>query len=211
MKETNLAFYFDASACSGCKACQVACKDKHDLDVGILWRRVYETGSGNWSQADSGGWTHQTAVYNLSIACNHCSRPLCLTACPTQAIQKRRDGIVLIDAKKCIGCRYCEWNCPYDALQFDEKAGVMTKCHFCFDLIDAGQTPACVAACPMRALDFGPINWLKQKYSGTADVYPLPDSRITQPNFLIKPHAQTKSARRSRAKILNREETHADK
>lgn len=211
MTEKGLAFYFNASACSGCKACQVACKDKHDLETGVLWRRVYETGSASWSKGKEGGWTHQIAVYNLSVACNHCRRPLCLTACPSQAIRKRRDGIVTIDAKKCVGCRYCEWNCPYGALQFDHQTGIMSKCHFCYDLIDSGKPPACVTACPLRVLDFGPADMLKKKYSGSAGVYPLPDPSVTLPSLIIQPHAGTGKARRSGAKILNREEIDNEK
>jgi anaerobic dimethyl sulfoxide reductase subunit B (iron-sulfur subunit) len=67
------AFYFDSSACSGCKACQVACKDKHNLEVGRLWRRVYEVSGGGW-QRQGQAWTTSAFAYNLSLACNHCAK-----------------------------------------------------------------------------------------------------------------------------------------
>lgn len=70
------AFYFDSSSCSGYKACQIACKDKHGLRVGILWRRVYEVTGGGWEQRGA-AWIHDVFAYNVSLACNHCQRPIC--------------------------------------------------------------------------------------------------------------------------------------
>jgi len=195
-------FYFDSSACSGCKACQIACKDKHDLNVGLLWRRVYEITGGEWKE-DGNTWVPDIAAYHLSISCNHCENPVCSDVCPTHAIYKRPDGIVLIDHGKCMGCRYCEWACPYSALQFDEAFGTMSKCHFCYDLIDRGEGPACVTACPMRALDFGDISRLRKDYSGTGKVYPLPDESLTKPALLIKPHKDSEKAEKVKAVVSN--------
>lgn len=195
-------FYFDASACTGCKACQLACKDKHDLDIGLQWRRIYEITGGEWKQ-EGKTWIPEITAYNLSIACNHCLNPVCRDVCPTGAIYKREDGIVLIDNQKCLGCRYCEWNCPYSALQFDEAFGIMSKCHFCYDLIDKGESPACVAACPMRALDFGDLSRLKKQYSGTSRIYPLPDENLTQPALVIKPHKDSARAEKVKALVSN--------
>ncbi|MEJ2711547.1 MAG: hypothetical protein P8074_28320 [Anaerolineales bacterium] len=107
------AFYFDSSSCTGCKACQVACKDKNNLEVGVLWRRVYSVTGGDWVSTGN-AWTSQAFAYELSISCNHCQDPLCVHVCPTTAMHKREDGIVLVDASKCIGCKYCEW--PQSAL-----------------------------------------------------------------------------------------------
>jgi anaerobic dimethyl sulfoxide reductase subunit B (iron-sulfur subunit) len=190
---TQYAFYFDAAACSGCKACQVACKDKHDLEVGRLWRRVYEVTGGEWRQA-GGAWIPDVFAYNLSIACNHCEEPICAEVCPACAITRREDGIVLLDSGKCLGCGYCSWACPYGALQYDRATGHMTKCTFCVDEIDADQSPACVAACPMRVLDFGDRSALEARYGVTNGRYPLPESHLTQPSLVVNPH---KDARRS--------------
>lgn len=144
------AFYLDSRFCSGCKACQVACKDHNNLPVGILWRRVYEIAGGEWHKQGS-AWEHNVYAYNLSIACNHCARPICVEVCPASAISVRTDGIVSLSSDLCIGCQYCSWACPYSAPQFDAAAGRMTKCNFCKDNIDAGIPPACVSACPLRA------------------------------------------------------------
>jgi anaerobic dimethyl sulfoxide reductase subunit B (iron-sulfur subunit) len=201
----QLAFYFDSSRCSGCKACQMACKDKHDLEVGLIWRRVYEISGGDWEKRGD-AWIPHVFTYNLSVACNHCTKPICKDVCPTAAITKRRDGIVLIDRNKCMGCRYCEWACPYGSPQFDKDSGTMTKCHLCFDYIDLGKIPVCVSACPQRALDFGELADLKNKYSGTDHVHPLPNPALTEPALLIKPHKDAERAKREDAKIANREE-----
>jgi anaerobic dimethyl sulfoxide reductase subunit B (iron-sulfur subunit) len=201
----QLAFFFDASACSGCKACQMACKDKHDLDLGIIWRRVYEIAGGEWIKKGN-AWIPGVFAYNLSLACNHCQKPICQTSCPTGAISKRKDGIVLIDAAKCIGCRYCEWGCSYGSPQYDQATGTMTKCHFCFDYIDEGKPPACVAACPMRALDYGPLTKLKKKYPGLPNLYPLPAPNLTEPALVIIPHKDSEQASKTNATVANWEE-----
>ena len=147
------AFTFDASACSGCKACQEACKDKNNLPVGVMWRRVIEVSGGGWVQ-EGEAWTNNVFAYNLSIACNHCVHPKCAGVCPTDAYVHRADGIVYIDPDKCMGCGYCSWACPYNAPRYNPELGQMAKCNFCFDNIDAGLPPSCVAACPMRVLNF---------------------------------------------------------
>ena len=183
------AFFVDSSACSGCKACQVACKDKHGLEAGRLWRRVYEVAGGGWVRAGE-AWQHSVFAYNLSIACNHCEKPACLEACPAWAIWKREDGIVLIEANRCLGCEYCSWACPYGALQYDERSGTMSKCTFCADQLDAGLPPACVSACPLRALHFGDRAELEAQHGALRQVYPLPEPALTQPSLVIKPHSE---------------------
>ncbi|MCA1899756.1 MAG: 4Fe-4S binding protein, partial [Chloroflexi bacterium] len=112
------AFTFDASACSGCKACQEACKDKNNLPVGVLWRRVVEVSGGEWIRTGD-AWTNTVFAYNLSIACNHCRHPKCAGVCPTDAYVHRPDGIVYIDSSKCMGCGYCAWACPYNAPRYN--------------------------------------------------------------------------------------------
>ena len=204
----QFAFYFDSSACSGCKTCQVACKDKNDLPKGVRWRRVYEITGGNWKK-DGNAWISEVNSYHLSMSCNHCEDPICLKSCPTVAIVKREDGIVIIDPERCMGCRYCEWACPYDAVQYNEQTGQMTKCDLCFDYLEEGQPPSCVASCPMRVLDFGEKEELKQKYEKEEHIFPMPDSKICKPAFLIKGHKDAKQENYE-LKITNREEVKND-
>lgn len=189
----QLGFYIDTSRCSGCKTCQVSCKDRNDLDVGRKFRRVYEFGGGSW-QKDGNAWQHNTFSYYASVACNHCDKPTCVEGCPTGAMHKREeDGIVLVDQDLCIGCRYCEMRCPYGAPQFDEEKGVMSKCDFCLSRLQAGLNPACVDSCPQRAIEYGPIDELRAKYGTCADIAPLPSAAFTEPNLVIKPHPNSLS------------------
>jgi anaerobic dimethyl sulfoxide reductase subunit B len=201
----QLAFYFDSSSCSGCKACQVACKDQNSLEVGLLWRRVYEVTGGGWERCGA-AWISTVFSYNLSIACNHCEQPICAEVCPTAAIHKRADGIVLIDARRCTGCQYCSWACPYGAPQFDHASGKMAKCNFCVEQINTGLSPACVAACPLRSLDFGERSELEARYDAAPTIYPLPETELTDPALVITPHADARRAVLEPAQVTNREE-----
>ena len=201
------AFYFDSSSCSGCKACQVACKDKHNLDVGRLWRRVYEISGGEWVQKGQ-AWEQTVFAYNLSIACNHCEKPICAEVCPAKAIYKRADGIVLIDQSRCLGCSYCSWACPYGAMQYNPASGTMTKCTFCVEEVELGRAPACVASCPMRALDYGDRSELEARYGPLESVYPLPERHLTDPALALTPHKDARQTVDKPARLANREEVH---
>ena len=181
------AFFVDSDACSGCKTCQVACKDANGLAAGVLWRKVIEVAGGGWTRKN-GLWISTVAAYNLSSACVHCLEPVCVPACPTQCIWKRDDGIVLIDRSHCTVCRTCIAACPYGAIAYDAAAHAVSKCHFCVDLVLAGQAPACVAACPNRALDFGDLDELKAKYGEGKSVFPMPDPGLAKPALIIRPH-----------------------
>ncbi len=205
MGKKQLAFYFDSSSCSGCKTCQVACKDKHDSGEGILWRRVYEAAGGDWVK-DGNAWVPNVYSYYISMACNHCVEPLCLYSCPNNAIVKNDDGIVLIEKDRCMGCRYCEWNCPYGALQFDKSQGVMTKCTFCDDYLAEGKKPSCITACPMRVLDIGELEELEKEHGKSNEIFPMPRAHYTQPAIVVKPHRDARMAENVEMKIDNLEE-----
>lgn len=201
----QLGFYFDSSACTGCKACAIACKDRSSLPVGVNWRHITDYGGGGWVPDPNHHelWiSNSVYVYSLSTSCMHCQEPACVNVCPTTAMHKREDGIVLVDADKCIGCRYCEWACPYGAPQFSEEKGVMTKCDFCQDLQAKGENPACVDACPMRALEFGDLDELRAKYGDLQAVDPLPDPEITKPSFVMTPHKNAQPVGSGNGKIL---------
>ena len=189
-------FWFDATACSGCKACAVACKDRNGLEVGRFWRRVSEVAGGDW-QRQGAAWHHDVFAYHLSIACNHCERPICLEGCPTRAITRRDDGVVLIDETKCMGCGYCSWVCPYSAPQYRDDVGTMSKCTFCVEDLDEGRLPACVDACPVRALDAGDPDQLAARHgptNGAAGFAPLPAVELTEPALHLVPHADAHRA-----------------
>ncbi len=212
MMNGSYAFLFDASACSGCKACQVACKDKNRLPPGLLWRRVYEVSGGSWKQ-EGAAWSSTVFAYNLTLSCNHCVHPKCAGVCPVDAYTVRDDGIVLLDTGKCIGCGYCAWACPYGAPQYDSAAGVMTKCDFCYDNLEAGLAPACVSACPLRVLNYAEVNDGQSLAAGHLALwedsaaphpYPMPGNSHTQPHLALKPHPAMQALEDKR--VANQEE-----
>lgn len=197
----RLGFALDLEACIGCKACQVACKDKHGLAPGVLWRRVVEVAGGGWKRRGA-TWHDASVTYFVSVSCMHCEKPICVEVCPTKAMTQGDDGIVFVDATRCMGCRYCAWACPYGAPQFDEAAGLMTKCDLCRDELDAGRDPACVAACPMRVLT---VEMLDDDRRGDG-TYPLPPADLTEPRTVLRPHRDVRPAAEGGASIGNEEE-----
>jgi anaerobic dimethyl sulfoxide reductase subunit B (iron-sulfur subunit) len=136
----------------------------------------------------------------------HCENPACVNVCPAGAMTKRADGIVLVNQDQCIGCRYCEWACPYGAPQFDERKGVMSKCTLCEDLVAQGQNPACVDSCPARALGFGELSELRAKYGTLNAIEPLPEATLTSPALVITPHRHAQVSGKGTGHILNGEE-----
>jgi len=136
-------FGFAMDACIGCHSCEVACAEQNDTPIDVAWRRVGEL---------EGGSFPTTRRFNLSMACNHCLEPTCLSGCPTNAYVKLDNGVVRHDADECIGCQYCIWNCPYEVPVFDQKRKIVSKCDMCLPRLEAGQEPACVGACPTHAI-----------------------------------------------------------
>ncbi|MEQ3363144.1 4Fe-4S dicluster domain-containing protein [Raoultibacter massiliensis] len=177
---TRQGFYFDNRRCVGCRTCQVACKDKNDLAVGILFRRVDSYQVGTYPDA---------MLYHYASTCNHCEAPECVAVCPNQAMYvDEEDGTVQHDDSKCIGCQYCVNACPYGVPQYLEDVQLTHKCNACIELRSNGEQPACVAACPMRALEFGPIDELRAAHPDAVDeIAVLPDSDKTHPSLAIMP------------------------
>jgi len=151
--DMQLGFIHHNVDCIGCRACEIACKDKNGLPAGPRFRRVMYV---------EGGTYPEVFAYKVNMSCNHCAEPACLPTCPTGAIFKRKDnGVVDIDSTLCIGCRRCESACPFGAPQFDPSDGLVKKCNMCIDELEAGRKPYCVMACMMRVLDIGPIDQLR--------------------------------------------------
>ena len=191
-------FYFNQQACIGCRTCQVACKDKNDLEVGYLFRRVESFEVGEFPKP---------ATFHYSGACNHCHTPACVEVCPAGATYiNEEDGTVQHDDEACIGCGYCALSCPYRAPKVDRDAGRSVKCDGCTRRVAEGGAPVCVEACPLRALDFGPIDELREKYGAVADVPPLPDATATSPNLVLTPPAPAQADPdrvRAEGRVLN--------
>ncbi len=99
---TQYGFFIDSSRCTGCKTCELACKDYKDLTPDVSFRRIYEYAGGDW-QEDNGVWHQNVFAYYLSISCNHCEDPACTKVCPSGAMHKRDDGFVVVNEEVCIG------------------------------------------------------------------------------------------------------------
>jgi DMSO reductase iron-sulfur subunit len=143
-------FHFDMSRCIGCRCCEVSCAEQNGNPFEINWRRVGEIEGGSYP------YTHR---HYISMGCNHCLEPSCLTGCPVNAYEKNSvTGLVLHSADACIGCQYCTWNCPYGVPQYNGERGVVGKCDLCANRLDEGRAPACVDACPEQAIQVELVN-----------------------------------------------------
>jgi anaerobic dimethyl sulfoxide reductase subunit B (iron-sulfur subunit) len=157
----------------------------------VNWRRVTEFCGGTWNLEKDDFISSGVSVYYLSISCQHCASPACLIVCPSSAISKSDDGIVHIDQEKCIRDQSCLYACPYGAPQFGSDSARMSKCDMCADLRAIDKNPACVDACPLRALDWGEMTELREKYGNITTVDPLPDASITGPSMILTLHRHT--------------------
>jgi len=173
MPNKKFVMVIDLAKCKNALKCQSACNKHHYITGDHAWLKVYKM------QEDE-----DTAPYWMPTTCMHCDHPACVTVCPVDATFKRRDGLVLIDNERCIGCRFCMAACPYSTRVFNWKdpdqgditmdmhmegeshyspefaglpsvKGTVDKCDFCPHSIDKGELPHCVTACPNGVFYFG--------------------------------------------------------
>ena len=104
----------------------------------------------------------------VPFRCSHCEDAPCEKVCPTEAIRVK-DGIVLVNAEDCIGCRFCELICPWGAPIYDEETNKIVKCDMCYNRQLQGEIPACVESCPTKALVFGESSDFQEDYKTTAE------------------------------------------
>jgi len=143
-------FEVDLDSCSGCKACVTACHVMNGLDEFEVWREVGTL---------VGGSVQLPLVQYVTSACHHCLDPECLNGCPVKAYEKDKvTGIVKHLDDQCIGCQYCVLKCPYDVPKYHEKIGIVRKCDMCSDRLSSGEAPACVQACPNKAIRIMVVN-----------------------------------------------------
>jgi anaerobic dimethyl sulfoxide reductase subunit B (iron-sulfur subunit) len=185
----QIGFYFDQTKCTGCFTCIVACKDWNDVPAGpASWRRVTTIGKGIYPDLFT--------AY-LTTSCYHCSKPDCIKACPAGAIRKREeDGVVVVDSEICLGrdsCGMCYDACLYNAPQFGtEENARMQKCDFCLDRLEDGKQPVCVESCPMRALDAGLLDDLREKYGDIRDAEGFTFFSECNPSIIFRPRKDNK-------------------
>ena len=149
----RLGMVIDRKRCIACYSCMISCKQSHALPPDVFWNRVLVSETGSYPTV-----TKEI----LPVICNHCKEAACVEVCPTGATTKREDGIVYVDADKCVGCRYCLVACPYQMRTYlsDNKkeywpgqglselekfgrevfyplqAGTVIKCNFCIERMD---------------------------------------------------------------------------
>ena len=200
---TQYAFYFDNTRCTGCRTCELACKDYNDLDEDTAYRKIFDYEGGTWTANDDGTYTTSAFVYHVSVACNHCDDPACVGVCPTRAMHKDADtGLVSVDTDRCIGCGYCHMACPYNAPKVDRELGHSVKCDGCASRVAEGLDPICVGACPLRALSFGTAEDMAA-LGERANIAPLPESSYTNPNLYILACDDAREAGSTDGSVIN--------
>jgi Fe-S-cluster-containing dehydrogenase component/formate-dependent nitrite reductase membrane component NrfD len=145
----NYGFAIDLRKCIGCHACTIACKAEHQIPVGThrCWVKTVEKGT-----------FPDTRRFFFPVLCNQCDEAPCARICPTNALFKRRDGIVDLHGDSCIGCRACMEACPYDQLFIDPNTHTAEKCNFCANRVENKLLPSCVSVCPTECRIFGDLD-----------------------------------------------------
>jgi len=140
------AFSHDPQRCIKCYSCEVACKEWRGIAPATFrLRRVYETTAGTFPQV--------TRTFH-SVACQHCPDAPCIAICKPGAIGRREsDGVVVVEATRCNGCRDCLSACPFGVPDFDAD-GVLHLCDQCSDRLAEGKRPICTDVCPTGALRY---------------------------------------------------------
>lgn len=183
LEGVRYAYFLNLTKCNGNRKCVEACIKENNLDRSMHYIKVLEMENGSFNLENGNqyysGMVPKEGKFYLPVQCNQCDHPPCVRACPIRATWKEKDGIVVIDYDWCIGCRYCQAACPYEARHFNFKVpevpkeeintnqsylsnrirprGVVEKCTFCLHRTRQGRYPACLEACPRGARKFGNI------------------------------------------------------
>ena len=142
-------FVIDQNRCIGCHACTVACKEEHNIALGV---------NRTWVKYIEKGRYPDTRRHFAVLRCNHCDDAPCIEICPTVSLFRRPDGIVDFDNERCIGCKSCMQACPYDALYIDPERNTAAKCNFDASRVEMGYKPACEVVCPTQAILSGDLD-----------------------------------------------------
>lgn len=145
----------DVTRCTGCQSCALACKKAQNRPNPTV--EPQRLSSEAYTFIDVRPGESRDEPLNVKRQCMHCLHPACASACTVGALHKTETGPVVYDSQKCIGCRYCQYACPFGVPTYDwnNPLGLIHKCQMCASRLSEGELPACVAACPAGALRFG--------------------------------------------------------
>jgi Fe-S-cluster-containing dehydrogenase component len=167
LADDRMGVLVDTTVCIGCRKCEWACKEAHNLPTTPLEsydnRSVFKKMRRPDDKAltvvnEYPGNDSRNIPIDVKGQCMHCDHPACVSACIVGAFSKEENGSVIWDTDKCIGCRYCMVACPFQipAFEFDKVIQPeIRKCDFCFNRTTKGDLPACVDICPMEVLTYG--------------------------------------------------------
>jgi Fe-S-cluster-containing dehydrogenase component len=200
---TRYGMVIDAAHCIGCCTCMVTCKDEFvgndylpysaaqpNADYGYALQpysssTFYKPGH-TWIkniEVVKGTFPHVKTQFH-SEPCMQCVNPPCKAAATGGAVSVRPDGIVLIDPVKSVGQQQIVSACPYGRIYWNDALNIPQKCTFCAHLLDQGQAPRCVEACPMSVYTFGDLDDPKSAVSqklAASEAQPLHPEYVTQP------------------------------
>ncbi len=135
--------------CLGCKSCVLECAMAHTEAKTLIEALTSETPPQPRLHVEP------LDQFAMPLQCRHCEDAPCMMVCPTEAIHRFSDlGPVLLDQERCIGCKFCLMVCPFGVIDVSRDGKAMIKCDQCIERTEAGEDPACVAACPTGAIKF---------------------------------------------------------
>lgn len=151
----------DESKCIGCMMCVANCKKTNKVPEGVTRLQIIQTVNIPKTEKT------KAITQFFRKSCQHCDNPPCVSVCPTGASYKDpTTGIVDVHENLCVGCRYCLGACPYQVRFIHPQTHSADKCNFCRDTnLAQNKDPACVSACPVKALTFGDLNDPESKIS----------------------------------------------
>lgn len=172
------AILIDTTSCAGCRTCEKSCAKEHGLHVPNIddysvFERERLTSTTRRTVVNC--YKDQSGELFVKKQCMHCAQPACASACPTNGMEKTREGPVVWHPERCMGCRYCMIACPFDVpkFEFDSPTPSIQKCDQCWGRLQEGKPPACVENCPEGALVFGKRRDLIDE--GRSRIYEYPD------------------------------------